>query len=164
MVGYYRQAAVYLAEMDLSPRGPELGMGDCPSDVDHQPGSAPAAHHADEIDAEDAARGPADQVDSGEVQEIQLARSAQGCDERRDQRALQERRRESGGRMFADADPDAVSVCLLQNAGDSAGSAARPLAMDQRSVGGRSDFHIADPDGDQQPGHTENDTAGRHGS
>ena len=48
-------------------RDSELGLGDRPADADHQPGAAAAAHHADEVDAEDAARGAADQGDSGKI-------------------------------------------------------------------------------------------------
>ena len=67
LVGHHRQAALRLAEVDLSPHRPQLGMGHRPPDPDHQPGPAAAAHHADEVDAEDAARRAADQVDPGEV-------------------------------------------------------------------------------------------------
>ena len=73
LVGHDLEAALYLAEVDVSPHRSELGMGDRPADSDHQHRAAAAAYHADEVDAEDAARRTADQVDPGEIQEVQPA-------------------------------------------------------------------------------------------
>ena len=51
-------AAVPVAEVDLQPYRPQLGMGHRHPDPDHQPGAAAAAHLADEVDAEDAEGAP----------------------------------------------------------------------------------------------------------
>ena len=51
-------AAVRMAEVDLPPYGPQLGMGHRHSDAHHQPGAAAAPHLADEVDAEDAEDAP----------------------------------------------------------------------------------------------------------
>src|SRR6516164_1036996 len=100
-------------------------MVDCYPDADHQPGSAAPAHLPDEIDAENAARRAADQIDSGKIQEIQPARSAQSGNERGNCRTVQERRRQSRRRMSAALNPDALPVRLLQDVVDGARSAAR---------------------------------------
>src|SRR5205807_904234 len=86
-------------------------------DADHQHRVAAAAHLADEVDAEDAEGPAADQVHPGEIQEVQHARSAQAGNAAGDIGAVQEGRREPGGGLPANADPVALFVCLLCNAG-----------------------------------------------
>src|SRR5882724_7979582 len=91
------QTAIYLAEVDVPPRCPQLGLGDCSPDVDHQPTADATAHHADEVGAEDAEDRAAAEGDPGQVREIQHARPTQGGDEPGGRRALQARGRKSRG-------------------------------------------------------------------
>ena len=86
--GHPRASALSLAEVDLQPHCPQLGMGHRHSNVHHHHPAAAPAHHADEVDAEDAAHPAPDQEHPGEIQEVQPPRSAQGGNERGNQRSI----------------------------------------------------------------------------
>ena len=107
--------------------------------------------------------GSTNQGDPREVQEIQHARSAQAGYEQGDFRVVQAGRRKPGGRLSAHAHSVAVSVGLLQDAGQRHRSAPRALALDPRSLVAGSVFHTADRHGHQHDRDSEDDPAGRHG-
>ncbi len=71
-LGIIARPAVFVAEVDVHPHRRELGLGNPVADAGNQSGAAAVAAFADEVDAEDAARRPADQGDPGKIQKIQL--------------------------------------------------------------------------------------------
>ena len=66
--------------------------------------------------------------------------------------------------MLADADPVSVPDCLLSDARNGAGFAARALVVDQGLVGRGPVLLVAHLHGDQQPDQSAHDAAGRDGS
>ena len=66
--------------------------------------------------------------------------------------------------MFAAAHPDAVSVCVLQDAQRSNGLASRAVVVDSRSFGTRPVAYFADCDHHYDVFDAADDSAGGHGS
>src|SRR6266849_711814 len=66
--------------------------------------------------------------------------------------------------MSAARDPDALSVCVLQDAQRRDRSSTCTVAVGSRSFGARSALHPADSDRGYDVFHAADDTAGRHGS
>ncbi len=123
----------------------QLGLGDCPADLDHQPGIAAAADFQHEIRAEDAEDPAQDECHQGQIQEIWNAGPAPPGDERRNRVVDEAGRRQPSRRLSAHAYPDAVPVRLLQHAQCRARPSARALAVDWGPFVGRPPLHSSHP-------------------
>ena len=124
----------------------------------------PAAPQERGVDAEDAGDSARGQGDPGSLLEAEGDRPGKAEDEHGDDGPLQGEGRQPGERLRADAADDAVHLRVLRAALDRDRAARRAVhLLDSRSVGARSVFRHADPDGHQPGVAAAPGAGGRHG-